>query len=88
MKSNLFLGCLNCPSREQMLAALLCLAAAAPRAAATAAAPRCQRGAPAESTITVTMPDVPITVNPLIMGCHSDSGFDAQPQGFESQVKC
>ena len=38
------------------------------------------------TTINVTFPAAPAAVNPLIMGCHSDSGFGMQPFGFESQM--
>eukprot|EP00935_MAST-01C_sp_MAST-1C-sp1_P000128 g128.t1 len=34
----------------------------------------------------VTLPADPIAANPLLMGCHSDSGYMAQPFGMESQM--
>jgi hypothetical protein len=40
----------------------------------------------ASTTLTVSLPAKPREVNPLIMGCHSDSGFAVEPFGFESQM--
>jgi hypothetical protein len=40
----------------------------------------------ASTTISVAALQVPRAVHPLIMGCHSDSGFAVQPFGFESQM--
>ena len=48
-----------------------------------AAAPPSQAG---HTTLTVSLPHNARAVNPLVMGCHSDSGFAVEPFGFESQM--
>ena len=57
-------------------------------AAAAAAAPpyRDASTAAGHTTLTVSLPPNPRPVNPLVMGCHTDSGFAAEPFGFESQM--
>ena len=37
-------------------------------------------------TAAITLPPTPRPVNPLIMGCHSDSGYVVQPFGLQSQM--
>eukprot|EP01047_Picozoa_sp_COSAG01_P053020 COSAG01_NODE_5639_length_4125_cov_16.441288_9_plen_274_part_01 len=37
-------------------------------------------------TAVIDLPTEPLAANPLIMGCHSDSGYVVQPFGLESQM--
>jgi hypothetical protein len=40
----------------------------------------------ATTTVNIELPESAAQVNPLVMGCHSDSGFAMEPFGFESNM--
>ena len=73
-------------ARAEALAALalaLAVAAACPSAAAAAAA---AAAVAAGHSVTVDLATHTHRLNPLFMGCHSDTGYAEQPRGLYSQL--
>ena len=74
------------PSGSNMAAESATLAPAVAALLLAAAAGTVCAGAGNAAVIVVDIPSQISAVNELIMGCHSDSGYAMQSQGFESQM--